>query len=168
MTNTRLNVISTYSVLDSKADAGTEFLQSPVGINQESRQFTYDVNATYTATTFLSFQAGGGRSEQSAKDYTLSTLGPAPGGQVQLSNVLYAEADFNYAFTRNMTYRAALRDEKRKSQGGVVQNYQVNMDLDYRFRSIFVNTQYRWRKDSPQGGLKSEQQYVFVKLTRPF
>jgi hypothetical protein len=166
--NTRLSIISTYSVFANKADAGTEFMPNTVGVNQENRQFIYDANASYTVTTFLSVQAGAGRSEQSAQNYTLSTLGPAPGGQVVLSNLLYAQADFNYAFTRNMIYRAALRDEKRKSLGGVVQNYQVNMDLDYRIRSIFLNTQYRWRKDAPQGGLKSEQQYVYVKLSRPF
>jgi hypothetical protein len=168
ISNTRLSATSNYSSQIIKADAGAEFLNQ-LNINQKNRQFVYDINATYAVTSYLAFQAGAGRSEQTSSTYTIAALGPAPGTTLVLSNLLYAQADFNYAFTRNLKYRANLRDEVRKAQhGGDLQTYQLNMDVDYRVRSIFVNLQYRWREESPEGSLKTQQQYMFAKVTRPF
>ncbi len=165
--STRLNVLSTYVARGSRAVAGQEFLNAQ-SQNQETRQFTYDVNAMYTATEYLSFQTGMARNQASSSAYTISSLGAAPGSKVMLTDVFYSEADLVVAITRNLRCRGMFRDELRKANSGDVQGYQVNMDADYRIRSIFVTAQYRWRQDNPDIGQTNQQQSIYFKVTRPF
>ncbi len=144
--------------------AGTQFIPQ-TGINLLAHSFTYDVRAEYAAASFLNFAAGAVRARTTNNTYSLSTLTPQT---TTFDDLYYGEANFAYSFGRNMQYRAQLRDEERKSQLTNTQSYLVNMNLDYRIRMIFVNFEYRWKQDNPENNFKMQQQYYFVKLSRPF
>ncbi len=153
------------------SQAGTVFLTSPTLVdqstrtNQQHRSFTYDLGIDHSVRPNVSLSAGASRSR--ATTFTLATLVPTSAFDSE-DTIVYAMANASYALTRLLIYRVQLREEFRSSTVTDTQSHIVNMYLDYRIRSVFVNFEYRWRQDAPDVGLKTEQQYFFAKVSRPF
>jgi hypothetical protein len=139
---------------------------SQVSTNEQRRSWIYDVTAEHAVSTYVNFTAGASRGQtNSTYYYTLSTL---PSLVDSLDEFYYGTANFVYPITRNLSYRAQLREEYRRSQTDDTQGRQVNMFLDYRIRRIFITAEYRWRQDIPENSFRTEQQYFYAKLSRPF
>ena len=164
---TTITASAAYGVVDSSnTGMGAEFLPQ-TSTNQESRTASYNARADYSALPNWILSVGGSKGETISNIFTLSTLS-APSQVTQNDELLFAESDFSYVFTRNLMYRLKVRDEYRKVTGTETQDYQVNMYLNYRIRQVFLLTEYGWRQDNPEIGSSFEQQYVYVKLSRPF
>lgn len=160
----------TYTSVRSSNEAGSIFITTPAfynqaGQNQKRRSYTYDLTADHTVSAFLTLAAGASRGQSTVSTYTLSTLTPLTTTDDEL---YYAIANFNYPLTRNLVYRAQLREEIRNTLTGDTRSHQVNMYLDYRIRQVFINLEYRWRQDIPDEGLRTMQQFFFAKISRPF
>lgn len=159
-----------YTVQDNRSDAGTIFTTAPtfgsqVGVNQQRRSLLYEVTADYEASAYLTFMAGASKGHSASSTYTLSNLQTVVTADDEL---YYAMANFTYPLSRLLVYRAQFREEYRTNLSAETQSHLVNMYLDYRIRSIFLNLEYRWRKDIPNVGQRTMQQYFFAKLSRPF
>lgn len=159
-----------YITQQNRSEAGTVFTTASVfgsqqGINQERRSLTYDLTAAYQASAYLNLAVGASRGRSISNSYTLSTLTSTVNSN---DEYYYGAANFNYLLTRNLFYRLQLREEYRATLASDTQSHQVNMYLDYRLRSIFVNLEYRWREEIPDNALRNMQQYFFAKISRPF
>ena len=139
--------------------------QQTANVNQKRRSLIYDLAAEHTVSSYLSLTAGASRGQSTSTSYTLSTLTSLTSSEDSLS---YGAVNFTYPITRLLIYRVQLREEYRSTQTTDTQSHQVNMFLDYRIRQIFVTAEYRWWQDVPDSGSRNEQQYYYVKLSRPF
>ncbi|MEK6697745.1 MAG: hypothetical protein AABZ10_01755 [Nitrospirota bacterium] len=160
-----------YTTQENKSEAGNihlttqTFSNQQVTVNQQRRAWTYDLTAEHTVSTYLNLTAGASRGQTASTYYTLSTL---PSLVNTDDTFYYGTANVTYPLTRHLVYRAQVREDYRKSATEDAEGRQVNMFLDYRIRQIFVTVEYRWRQDIPQNTLRTEQQYYYVKLSRPF
>lgn len=143
------------------------------GVSQNRRSLTYDLNLDHFLFAYLTLSEGATRGQSKQNTYSLLASVPYTSSVDDVDTTLYATLNFNYPITRFLLYRAQLRDEYRRTERlnlvtTGIQSYEVKMYLDYRIRMIFVNLEYRWRQDNPKAGLQTEQQFYFVKLSRPF
>ncbi|HAS52694.1 MAG TPA: hypothetical protein DCS42_00525 [Nitrospiraceae bacterium] len=167
ITNTMLRGSASYTSQEDTSEGGSLVATQQPGTNQQRRTFTYDINAEHRLSAAVSLAVGATRGDTKSTLYTLSTLTP-PSVTISEDEVIYGSVFFNYPITRMLLYRANAREEVRSSTGGDTRSHQINMNLDYRIRSIFMGLEYRWRQDIPDVGLKTEQQYFFAKISRPF
>lgn len=159
-----------YITQQNSSEAGTIFTTSSVfgtqqGINQERRSLTYDLTSDYWVSAYLTLSAGASRGRSTSNSYTLSTLTSKVDSN---DEYYYGAANLNYPLGRYLFYRLQLREEYRATLASDTQSHHVNMYLDYRIRSIFVNLEYRWREEIPDNALRNTQQYFFAKISRPF
>jgi hypothetical protein len=168
ISNTKIHGSASYISQEYRSEAGSIFLTTSLAqqsINQQRRSLTYDLTAEHYVSASLSLAAGAVRGQSTSTVFTLSTL---PSKTVSEDLYYYGAANFTYLLTRNLFYRAQLREEYRTSLSTDTQSHQMNMFLDYRIRQIFVNVEYRLRVDAPENTTRSTQQYYYVKLSRPF
>ena len=169
---TTISANANYSVQESSSKFNIQNT-TQTQTEQQRRSVTYTLSASHATTQSLSLNAGASRGQStSMTEFTLSTLGPPTSGIKTDDTAVYAGADFNHNLTRNVLFRANAREEFRSTDNGVTKNdtqsHIARMNLDYRMRMIFVNFEYRWRQDTPEGGLTTTQQYFLARLTRPF
>ncbi len=167
VTDTNIRAKVDYYSQENKNSASAIFSAAPLDTREQRRSFTYDMGADYYPIPNLTLSAGAQRGETKSTFTTLSTLQPISSVS-NIQNLYYASAAFNYAFTRNLLYRLNLREELSTTEVVDIRRHLVNMNLDYRFRQIFVNFEYRWRQEIPDNSQTTTQQYYFVKLSRPF
>jgi hypothetical protein len=129
----------------------------------------FNVDAAYTATTYLAFNAGALRDHSTTSTTTLSTL-TLPSSFSSLQTMYYGAAAFNYLITRNVQYRAGLREQLRIDNSSKTDNrtHTLNMNLDYRIRMILVGLEYVLQEDIPSNSLRTQQQSYLAKISRPF
>ncbi len=156
-----------YLTQEDSLEARNYILSTEPGANQKRRTVTYDVNAEYVLSVYAAASAGASRGQATTTYQSLSGILPPSSSQVD-DSLIFGSLTFTYPLARFLVYRAQLREEHRRSAAGDIQSHQVNMNLDYRIRSLFLNFEYRWRLDDPETGQNAEQQYVLAKLTRPF
>lgn len=167
ISNTMLRGSTSYTSQEDTSEGGSLVAIQQPGTNQQRRTFTYDVSAEHRLSPAVSLSAGANRGDSKTTLYTLSNL-TLPSITISEDEVIYGSVFFNYPITRMLLYRANVREEVRSSTSGDTRSHQINMNLDYRIRSIFMGLEYRWRQDIPDVGVKTEQQYFFAKLSRPF
>lgn len=135
--------------------------------NTSMKSLLYEVNADHAVTNHLNVTAGASRGETKSSQY-------ASISQLQASTVsstddqIYLAANFSYPLSRYLNYSANARTEYHHTQTTRTQIEDVSMKLDYRIRMVFIGTEARLRTEKPEGSARTEQQYYFVKLTRPF
>lgn len=163
---TSINASGSYAVQHTRLENTNNLFMAQLDSNAQRRTMQYNVNAVYTASSYLRLQAGASRGDTtSVTSYSLSTL---PSVIISQDDLFYGAAQFSYRFTRNVLFNAELREEYRSTKTTDTKAHQLNMNLNYRIRAIFINFEYRWRQDDPDNALKSTQQYYFAKLSRPF
>ncbi len=145
------------------------FLQTPGGTVQSNRTLQYDASIDHALKSYLSLNAGATRSRTTSKaEYTLANITT----DLETTDVtVYAGATLNYQITRNLSFRVFAREEVRRREPGDANDttaYIVNSLLNYRIRKIILNAEHRWREDIRRDQPRNEQQYFFVKISRPF
>jgi len=159
----RANV--SYTVTESSVSgANSVFVNSK--LNNSGRSLFYQISALYAVSPSLSVDAGASQGYSSNSAPTLSTLQPNMTAPVE--QMAYIGAHYVNAITRNLMYRANVRDEYRSSFRVKTETRNVDMGLDYRIRQVLVNFTYRWTEMLPENGLNTYLQSYMVKLSRPF
>ncbi len=167
VTDTNIRAKADYYSQEIKSSASAIFSSALSDTREQRRSFTYDIGADYHPIENLTFSAGAQRGETKSSFTTLSTLQPVSSVS-NVQNLYYASAAFNYSFTRNLLYRLNYLEQLSTTEVVDIRTHVLNMNLDYRFRQIFVNFEYRWRQEIPDNSQTTTQQYYFVKLSRPF
>lgn len=141
------------------------------GTSSESRTLQYTAGLDYAIAAHLNFIAGASQvnTRDTTLNYTLATLA-MPGAPEVTQERYYAMLNSNFALTRTITCKLSLEDEWQKTKpiGREMQSYIVNAGLDWRIRKIYLNLDYRWRRDMPAGSVDVQQQYFFARISRPF
>ena len=158
---------ASYTSQEDTSEARNYIIATEPGTNQQRRTVMYDVNADHTLSAYSTISAGASRGQTTSTYYSLSGLLPSSASLTD-DKLVYGALYFTYPLTRMLLYRAQVREEMRNTTTEDIRSHQVNMNLDYRIRSIFVSFEYRWRQDIPEIGNKTEQQYFFAKISRPF
>lgn len=167
VTDTNIRAKADYYSVETKSSASAIFSSLPADTREQRRSFSYDIGADYFAIPNLTLSAGAQRGETKSSFTTLSTLQPVSSVS-NIQTLYYASAAFNYSFTRNLLYRLNYLEQLSSTEVVDIRSHVVNMNLDYRFRQIYVNFEYRWRQEIPDNSQTTTQQYYFVKLSRPF
>ncbi|OGW36185.1 MAG: hypothetical protein A2X58_04885 [Nitrospirae bacterium GWC2_56_14] len=157
----RANV--SYTVMESSS-AYSVFLNRMA--NNSGRSLFYQVSALYIVSPALNVDAGASQGRSSNAAPTLSTLQPNVTAPVE--QVAYIGAHYATTITRNLMYRANVRDEYRSSFRVKTETRNIDMGLDYRIRQVLVNFTYRWTEMMPENGLNTYLQSYMVTLSRPF
>ncbi len=145
------------------------FLNTPSDTLQNTRSLQYNASIDHALRNYLSLNAGTSRGRTTSKtDYSLANI---TSDLEVIDVVVYAGLTFNYHFTRNLSFRTFVREEIRKREPGDANDttaYIASSALNYRIRKIILNAEHRWREDIYQYQPRTEQQYFFVKASRPF
>lgn len=167
---TTIRANGTYQSQQSSSGVFTDiFLNNTSNTVQSSRTLQYNASVDHALRNYLTLNAGASRSRTTSQaDYTLANIT----SDVEVTEVLvYAGATLNYQITRNLSFRTYAREEIRRRKPGESNDttaYIVNSALNYRIRKITVNAEHRWREDIVKDQPRTEQQYFFVKISRPF
>lgn len=176
---TTVDINGQYQVVNNKSELGSLFVNgsgNEDGFAQYQRSNTYSINFNHRVSTFVAADWGASRGATMSNVYSLSTLSTSDNtsdATESMDTAEYLSATMGYPFGRNLLGRLTAREEFRTteaSEGSVTRTetrYTV-LNLDYRYRAIFVNAEYRWRQDIPDDTARTTQQYFYVKLTRPF
>ena len=156
-----------YVVSDYTTGYAYQLFAGIEGSNVKNRTLNYSINAVHAATYYLNLTAGASRGNSSSVNtYTLSTLQPST--YLYEDTSIYAAANINYNITRNMQYTAELREEMRSTKITDSEVHLIYMNLLYRFRSVFISIEYKWRQEAPDNDLRTTQSQYMAKLSRPF
>jgi hypothetical protein len=141
--------------------------------NQQRRSVRYNINASHATTQSLTLNAGATRGLTTSNTvYTLASLSTPQSSVYFDETTVFAGAQFNYNFTRNVSFRANAQEEFRKTDNLVTKSntrtHSANVYIDYRIRMILLNLEYRWKQDVPENGTTVTQQYFVALITRPF
>jgi hypothetical protein len=164
--------VASYNVTDTRNAAGSSFLNTPVstsgvdsGVTQERRYFNYNATIDYYLAQYLTLAAGATRGQSVTDTFTLATL-PSPVRSDDFN--AFGTAVFNYSITRNLSYRMDYREEYRSTIQTDTRSHQAGAYINYRLRQILVGLEYRIRQDIPENNLRTQQQYYYARLSRPF
>lgn len=142
---------------------------SPVaeGSDQSSRSLDYSASVAHTLNQHVNLSAGAtqGRSD-SHTAYTLSNLTSDYHSKVLQT---YAQALFNYAFTRDLRFNASIREEQRQTETAAdIISYQATIAINHRLRALAMSAEWRWREDITDHMPRVFQQSLMLKVARPF
>lgn len=135
--------------------------------SQQRRQLRYDLKLSHTIFPSLTVEEGATHGQATQKTFTLATV-TQPSASTSEETVLYINAAGAYPITRMLSAGASFREELRILADNDIRSHEARATLNYRLRSIFVTLEYRWRQEAPDNALRTTQQYVFAKLSRPF
>lgn len=144
------------------------------GTFNNGRSTLYTLTVDHILAYYLRLGAGISRTDQQTNQLSLLTIQPANRISQEFETD-YLKANFNWMFTRRLTYDAEVRDEWRRTFAGItgapqdrLQTYYVNMNLRYLLRQILVTLTYNFRQDNPDHGGKRIEQDYFIKVSRSF
>ena len=119
---------------------------------------------------YLTLSAGINRTDTLSNDVTLSTLQPVSRSNTQYETD-YFKLNYNWMFTRRLTFAAQFRDEWRRTLSDTaaaqnrVQAYLINLNLNYTLRQVVVTLSYDYRQENHN---QYTEQTYYLKLTRRF
>ena len=153
----------------------TDGLMSNIFIQQQNSLYqghslTFYLNADYTPTPYLVFNAGSSRDRMVSNTQTLSSLTAQESSITRLLTMYYGSATFNYMLTRSLQYRAELREEYRIDDFNHTETrtHRLTMNADYRIRMILIGLEYRYLEELPSNAPSVMQQQYVAKISRPF
>lgn len=179
---TTVNISGNYRVTDNRSALGSFFATDSSGYSAEEgfsyyqRSGSYNVSINHRISTYVSADLGASQGDTISNVYTLSTLTTSSNTGSNTSSTDIAEfvsANLAYPFGRNLNTRLMAREEFRTTdthEGTVTRTesrYGI-FNVDYRYRAIFVTFEYRWRQDIPDDSQRTTQQYMYLKVARPF
>jgi hypothetical protein len=167
---TTINANATYLVMENSAgNAPGVFTGSTPNSSQTGRNLTYSVGIDHSVNSNLSLNAGGSRGKsKSSASYSLTNI------QSQydtIEEIFYAGVTFNYAISRDLSFRSSGRVEKRYIEPysvGDITTYTANAGFDYRIRKVYLTVDYRYREDIVETLPRVQQQLLYVRLSRSF
>ncbi len=169
--NARMNVSAQFTSSESSVGQSPYPVVAQVSSSSiQSRDLTYRAAVDYAFNANISLTSGANRSEVTTNStYSLATL-PVLGTPEQISERFYATLAGNYSLSRTTRLRITGGEEyvSNKPSGAQTTSYVGTFGLLWRIRQIDMSLEYRWREDIPQNGLRSIQDYLFVRASRPF
>ncbi|MHB8843536.1 MAG: hypothetical protein ACYC7L_02205 [Nitrospirota bacterium] len=165
---TAISAAVSYRIQESSASpfAGV-FSPTAQGLNQNTRALDYSANIDHSLNQSVKLSAGATQTRATSNSgYTLSTLTTIYDTKVVQ---LYAQALFNYAFTRDLRFSASLREEQRMADYAAdTTSYQATMGINHRIRALILSAEWRWREDVTDNSPRIFQQSLMLKVSRSF
>ncbi len=161
-----------YSNRDSQSNdpTGGYLTGSASNLNTNGRSTLYTLTVDHALAYYLTLSAGINRTDTLSNDVTLSTLQPVSRSNTQYETD-YFKLNYNWMFTRRLTFAAQFRDEWRRTLSDTaaaqnrVQAYLINLNLNYTLRQVVVTLSYDYRQENHN---QYTEQTYYLKLTRRF
>ena len=170
---TTLSAAASYRVHESSTNALVGPLIQQQNAASQGRSVNYNLVATYVPTEYVLLTAGTNRGESTTNStyQTLANLPPATSTLRSGLTLVYAIANFNYRFTRNLAYYAQAREDytyNSSTDANRIRGHELRMGASYRYHMIFLYWDSQWRIKDPDIGQRSQQTYHLLRLSRPF
>ena len=169
VTNTIVRASANYSVQENTSgQVPSAYTAIQTGTVQQRRTFTYNLDADHRLSQYINLSAGASRGQSTSSTiYTLANISSVS-AYTSSDEQLYGAATLSYPISRSLSFRAEAREEYQSSQTTESRRHRVNMNLDWQLRQISISLEYRFLEDMPDNGQRSQQQYYFARLSRPF
>lgn len=169
--DSRFNANASYSLSDTSGGVAPGPFLTPVsGSTYDTRTLQYGINFDRTLSSYLTLMVGANQSKtDSETNYSLATISPSTRPSVE-SQRLFVTLNGTYPISRVMRVRASASDEWQQTRPGglATTSYVGTAGLDWQLRQIQVSADYRWRMDIPENSSRVEQEYLYLRASRPF